>query len=627
MATLDNGTTGLSIKNLKHLVLGRPLHTEKLHEERLPKTLALAVFSSDALSSVAYATEEILLVLVLAGTAALSFSLPIVAGIVLLLGIITLSYRQVILAYPSGGGAYIVASDNLGANAGLVAGSSLLIDYILTVSVSVAAGVAAITSAIPVLGPYKVILGVFLVALIATANLRGVRDSGKIFAVPTYSFIISLFSLIAVGFVRYYTGHTFTGSGQVLDTATMQSLTLFLLLRAFSSGCAALTGVEAISNGIQSFKKPEAHNARTTLLAMSMILGSLFIGISILANLYAIKPSHSETIISQLARGIFSGGIFYFVVQAATAMILIVAANTSFADFPRVASIMAGDNFMPRQLRNRGARLAYSNGIIMLSALAALLLIIFGGDTHRLIPLYAVGVFTSFTLSQTGMVRHWRNTREPGWKVKAVINTVGGTATFIVLIVIAVTKFMGGAWIVIILIPALIALFKKIKKHYASAASELSLENLDFDIETLEFANRIPIKRNVVVLVSSIHVGTVQAIDFAKSLALGHSIRALHVATDPEDVQKIDRDWEKYGFGIPLEIVTSPYREITGPVIQRLHEIDEEDENDIITVVIPEFVCSKWWQHLLHNQTSLVLKARLFFWRKVVVVSVPYHLC
>ncbi|MCL4499443.1 MAG: APC family permease, partial [Chloroflexi bacterium] len=535
MPTVDDETLApvASAKGLKRLILGPPMKTERLSEERLIKTLALAVFSSDALSSVAYATEEILLVLVLAGSGGLGFSLPITFGIVLLLVILVTSYRQVITAYPSGGGAYIVASENLGSNAGLVAGASLLVDYTLTVSVSIAAGVAAITSAIPALDGFRVGISVGLVALTALANLRGIRDSGKIFAVPTYSFVAVLFITIIAGLVRYAMGFRFVGSGGSDQLVALQGITLFLILRAFASGCAALTGVEAISNGVQSFKKPESHNAKTTLVAMALILGSLFAGISILAHLYGLRPSESETIISQLARGVFGGGIPYYVVQATTALILTVAANTSFADFPRVSSIMAHDGFMPRQLGNRGARLAFSNGIILLAAFAALLLIVFGGDTHRLIPLYAVGVFTSFTLSQTGMVRHWKKSGEPGWKSKAAINAIGAVTTFFVLIVIAATKFAHGAWIVIVLIPLLIMLFKKIKSHYDSVSSELSVDNLDFDIETLEFKS-VPVKRNVVVLVSKVHVGTVQAIEFAKSLANGYPVRALHVASDPD---------------------------------------------------------------------------------------------
>ncbi|MHB0976364.1 MAG: APC family permease [Candidatus Aquicultorales bacterium] len=624
--TDQKSDSALSLKGLKRLVLGKPIHTNRASEERLIKPLALAVFSSDALSSVAYATEEILLILVLAGAGALGFSMPIAVAIALLLGIITLSYRQVIHAYPSGGGAYVVAKDNLGDNAGLVAGASLLIDYILTVAVSIAAGVAAITSAVPALHEYKVVLAVFLIGLVAVANLRGIRDSGKIFAIPTYSFIVSLIVLIIVGFVRYSMGLTI--ESHVEEQAVMiQSISVFLILKAFASGCAALTGVEAISNGVQSFKKPESTNARITLVWMAVILGSLFISVTLLSNVYGIKPNHSETVMSQLARGVFSGGFFYYVIQATTALILVVAANTSFADFPRVASIMAGDNYLPRQLRNRGDRLAFSNGIILLAFFASLLIIAFGGQTHRLIPLYAVGVFTSFTLSQLGMVRHWFKVREPGWQRKAMLNAFGATTTFVVLLVIAMTKFVGGAWIVIVIVPILIYLFKKIHNHYAVAGNELSVHNLDFDIEKLEFKLPPPPKRNVVVLVSKIHVGIVQAVQFAQSIANGDPVRAVHVGIDPVEARRIEGDWLKYGFGIPLEVLPSPYREITGPVIDRLHEIDQEDENDIITVIIPEFVCSRWWHHLLHNQTSFILKARLFFWRKVVVVSVPYHLC
>lgn len=608
----------MSFTSLKRFVIGGPLATERLAEERLPKRYALAIFSPDALSSNAYATEEILIVLAAAGAGALALSTPISFVIVALLTLVILSYRQLILAYPSGGGGYVVSKENFGETASLVAGAALLIDYSLTAAVSLSAGVAAITSAFPGLFDYKVDLALFALALIVIANLRGVRESGRIFALPTYAFVLGLGGMIIYGFVRYFSGYQpVPVSEQAIPIA--EPVALLLILRAFASGCAALTGIEAISNGVQSFQEPAARNARTTLAGLGIILGSLFIGLTVLSRIYGITPSGTETVVSQLARNILGVGGFYYYIQIITMIILVIAANTSFAGFPSLASIMAADGYMPRQLKTRGYRLAFSNGILSLAVFAAILIVVFDANVNSLIPLYAVGVFTEFTLSQFGMVRHWFRTREEGWWRRAIINGIGGTATFIVAIIQATTKFLDGAWIVLVVAPLLVLVFRSINRHYRSIASQLTLEQLEarHDIPT--------IKHNVVVLVSTVHVGTVEALQYARSLN-PTVIRAIHVDIDKEQTEKVKKRWDKFGFGIPLEIVDSPFRDIVGPFLKRLREIEAEMDDDIVTVIIPEFVVSHWWENFLHNQTALILKARLFFWRDVVVVSIPYHL-
>ncbi len=603
-------------QTLKRVLLGQPIESERDHEERLIKTIALAVFSSDAISSVAYATEEILLVLVLAGAGALFISLPIALAIVALLTILTASYRQVILAYPNGGGAYVVARDNFGPKFGLVAGASLLIDYTLTVAVSIAAGVAAITSAFPILHPYRVEIGIVAVMLVTLANLRGVRESGKIFAIPTYSFVTGLILLIGAGFFQYFTGNTSIPTGKIVSSS-LEPISIFLVLKAFSSGCTALTGVEAISNGVQAFKRPEPNNARTTLVWMAIVLGSIFLGVTELARLYHIVPVANETVISQIARGVFGKGAIYYFIQATTMLILVVAANTSFTGFPRVSSLMARDGFMPRQLMNRGNKLAFSNGIITLAFFTILLIIIFGGDTHRLIPLYAVGVFTSFTLSQAGMVKHWHKERGEGWLTKAIINGVGAVTTLIVLIVIGSSKFIHGAWIVVVIVPVLILLFMRIKRHYNSIAEQLSLCNL---------RSPKPANNWVLMCIGGVHCGTLQALRYAKMISNNGDVEVIYVNTQRSEPTDLLQKWEKYGFSTPIEVIKSPYRDVIGPIINKIRQIHEEHPDDFITIVVPEFVCKKWWQQLLHNQTAFILKTRLMFWPNVIITSVPYQL-
>jgi amino acid transporter len=601
---------------LKRMLVGPPMPLAQARHERLRKRVALAVFSSDALSSVAYATEEILLIAVLAGSAALHLSVPIAIAIAALLAIVAISYQQTIHAYPSGGGSYIVARANLGAVAGLIAAAALLVDYVLTVSVSVAAGVAAVTSAFPELASHKVALGVGCVAVIALANIRGVRESGRIFAVPTYFFIASFGFMIAEGFFRLATGSLPRTPPSALPAA--EALTWFLVLRAFSAGCTAMTGTEAISNGIPAFRQPESRNAAITLGWMAAILGSFFIGLTILADRLGVVPAADETVVSQIARRLHGTGFFYYAIQAATALILVLAANTSFADFPRLSSLLARDRYIPRQFATLGERLVFSNGIMVLGALAALLLVMFGGETHALIPLYAVGVFISFTLSQSGMVRHWWKDRVAGWRHKIAINGLGALATGVVTIVIAVTKFTHGAWIVVLVIPTLVATFLAMRRHYDDVAGQLSLEGL---------AGPPELHHTVLIIVGDLHRGVVRAVQYAKTLAAPSvAVRAVFVETDPAKTAKLEEKWARWGLGVPLVILNSPYRSLLRPLIEYLDALQSLGDDHMVTVVIPEFLPSKWWQHVLHNQTALLVKGALLFRKNTVVADVPYLL-
>jgi len=602
------------LKTMKRFFVGEPLHSKDLHHQRISKKVALAVFSSDALSSVAYATEEILLVLVVAGIGAVQLSLPIALAIGGLLIILISSYSQTIHTYPSGGGAYIVAKENLGKYPGLVAGASLLTDYILTVSVSIASGVAAITSAAPALLPFKIHLCVAFILLITLANLRGIKESGVIFAIPTYVFVLTFVFMIGFGLYRYLSGEVSSFTTETSHyPAPMQALTLFLILRAFSSGCAALTGVEAISNGVPQFQKPESKNATVTLLLMGVILFTLFIGITELSRFFHILPQEKETVVSQLARIIFRGGFFYYVVQCATALILILAANTAFAGFPSLASMLAKDGFMPRQLGNLGDRLAFSNGILLLGFASALLIFMFNANVHSLIPLYAVGVFTSFTLSQSGMVVHWIKERGKLWIPKVMINALGSVATFIALIVIAATKFTHGAWMVIIFIPIVILWFLAVHRHYASLPEQLHPD----------FVDLLPPKlHRVIIPISTFHKGTVKTLSYA--LSLSEDVRAVYIALDPERTIMMKEIWDGWCIDIPLVILESPYRSIIQPLIKYIDELQAEEPDQIITVVIPEFVPAKWWQSILHNQTAWLLRGALLF-KKGVVVTTSRH--
>ncbi len=599
---------------VKRWLVGAPMSLAQARHERLSKTVALAVFSSDALSSVAYATEEILLVLVLAGSAATHVTLPISFAIAGLLTVVAISYQQTIHAYPSGGGSYIVARANLGATPGLVAAAALLIDYVLTVAVSVAAGVAALTSAFPSLVTHRVALGIFFITAIAFGNLRGVRESGRIFAVPTYLFVVTLGLVVGIGGVRWVLGDLPTLPVRAVGQATAP-LTWFLVLRAFSSGCTALTGIEAISNGVPAFRAPEARNAAITMGWMAAILGVLFLGISALASAVGATPAEDQTVVSQLARALLGGGLFYYLVQGSTTLILILAANTSFADFPRLSSLLARDRYAPRQFRTMGDRLVFSNGILILAGAAALLIVIFQADTHALIPLYAVGVFISFTLSQAGMVRHWLAERQAGWRWRLLINGVGAVVTAAVTLVIAMTKFSHGAWIVVLLVPLMVLGFRAVHRHYELVAAELSLNHL---------AEEPPVTNTVLVLVGDLHMGVIKALRYAQSLS--PSPKAVFVEVDPSWTPRLEERWSKGGCGVPLIVLSSPYRSMLGPLLEYIDRIGRQAPNSVVTIVIPEFVPRRWWQHLLHNQTALLVKGALLFRRGVVVVDVPFHL-
>jgi amino acid transporter len=601
---------------VKRLIVGRPIPTHLSHHERLSKVTDLAVLSSDALSSVAYATEEILRVLILGGLASLTFARPIGWLIAGLLALVAFSYRQTIHAYPNGGGAYIVSKDNLGSGAALVAASALLIDYTLTVAVSIAAGVAAVTSAFPTLHVNRVELSLVFLVILAVGNLRGIRESGRIFAVPTYFFIAMVLLLLGVGGWRYLTGAIHPIVTRDPMPAGTGTLGWFMLLTAFSNGCTAMTGVEAVSNGVPAFRPPESRNAAHTLVAMAVLAITMFVGITLLAQACHIVPSESETVISQIARGTFGGrGPLYFGVQLATMLILVLAANTAYSDFPRLASIVARDGYLPRQFTNQGDRLAFSNGIGALSVCAGLLLVVFQGDTHALIPLYMIGVFISFTLSQTGMVLHWRRLREPGWRTSAFVNGLGAVATGIVLVIVAATKAVEGAWIIIVLIPVLVWVFTATRRHYSHVAAQLSLKGWRGDG---------PQHSIVLVPIGGVHRAVLQATAYAASLS--DDVRALFVDTDAVATERVRCDWVKWGNGTRLDILESPYRSLMEPLLEYIERLQAERPHDYVTVVLPEFVPARWWQHLLHNQRALLIKGALLFRPKVVVTSVPFHL-
>lgn len=619
------------IAELKRLVIGSPIETARAAHERLNKRTALAVFSSDAMSSSAYATEEILRHLALAGpvligAAAFPYAGPLAGLIALLLIIVVFSYRQTIAAYPKGGGSYIVCSENLGRLPGLVAGAALLTDYILTVAVSISAGVFALTSLIRPLAPYSVIIAVVAIMLIALANMRGLRESGALFAAPTYIFLAMVLAMIVYAGVRWLTGDTIVitpppgpvaGPGDmVLGADThFEPIGLFLLMASFASGCAALTGIEAIADGVPAFKKPEAHNARITLVWMAVFLLTMFLGITWLSG-YGAEPRNDESVLSQIGRGVFGQGLLHTVLQFSTAGILFLAANTAFADFPRLASFIARDRFLPRQFTSLGDRLVFSNGIILLAASSAALVVIFNAKVTNLIPLYAVGVFLGFTLSQTGMVRRWFRLREPGWQRSAALNGLGAITTFIVLWVIIIAKFAEGAWMVVVLIPTIVLLFLGINKHYLNASKQLSLAGLE---------PPPPLRNTVIVPVSTLHRGVINALKYAESIAPGN-VTAVHVSMDEEQTAKVRAKWAKWGGDTPLVVLDSPYRSLVRPLVRYLDEVDQRWDHDVITVVLPEFVPAKWWHHLLHNQTAFLIKGALLFRKNRIVASVPYRL-
>ena len=602
---------------LKRLLFGRPLPSDRLDHERLDKKTALAVLSSDAISSVAYATEQTLIVLAVLGSAAFSYVVPISAVIVGLLILVALSYRQTIFAYPGGGGSYTVAKDNLGTMPGLVAAAALLTDYILTVSVSISGGVAAITSAYPALLPHTVALCMASVAVLALVNLRGVRESGIAFSVPTYVFIGMMLLLIGSGIVKALSGGAPIVPTAVASTATLPAPTsfalVFLVLRAFAEGCVAMTGTEAISNGVGAFKRPGAHNAAVTLTWMAAILAVFFLGTSELARHFAVMPTPTETVLSQLGRKVFGLGGRYFVLQYATFAILVLAANTAFADFPRLASILARDGYMPRQFAARGDRLAFSNGILALAVVAMLLIWLFRGVTSALIPLYAIGVFVCFTLSQGGMVMHWLRSREPGWRWRAALNGLGAAATAVVSIVQVVTKFTYGAWIVVLIIPLIILVLRRIHRHYEHFAREVA------------YTGQAPLMflhHTVVVPVNGITKPAAGALVYATTIS--EDVRAVYVEVDPDTSAELQRRWNEWDIGVELTVVASPYRSILRPLTEYVNSLIEQGQSDLVTVVVPEIVPRRWWGHLLHNKTSLFIRTAFLFRPNVVVTAVPY---
>lgn len=620
-ATRPTGMAGLYTR-AKRLIIGEPLATAAAGHERLTKLKALAVLSSDALSSVAYATEEIMRVLLLAGTAALSSSLAIGAILVVLLFVVGFSYRQTIKAYPAGGGSYIVAKDNLGTLAGLTAAGSLLISYTLTVAVSVAAGVKALASAYPALDAASAEIGVVVIVLITLVNLRGIRESGTIFMLPTYVFLTCMVALVGWGLVRFGLGPP--GQPTLVQDA-VEPLTLFLMLRAFASGGAALTGVEAISDGVPAFKPPEWINAQKTLTAMVVILAITFSGITYLANRMAIVPGiveggrEPETVVSQIAHGVFGDTPLYYVVQYATFLILFLAANTAYSDFPRLAYFLGRDKFLPRQFTFRGDRLAFSVGIVVLGIASSIVLWGFGGSISRLIPLYAFGVFSAFTLSQAGMVMRWWRRREEGWQRSIVFNGVGALATFLVLLVVATTKFVDGAWMVIVLLPLEVLLFRGIHAHYTQAADELAAETpIDPD----------HIRHQVVVPIAALNQVALQTLAYARSIARGPDdvVSAVHITDDPEAAETLRQQWEEWQCGVQLTIIESPYRSLVGPLLAYIDAMHAQHPDKTLTVILPEMVPSHWWEQVLHNQTALRLKAALLFRPGIVVADVPYHL-
>ena len=612
---------------LKRVLVGRPLASAEQEHQKIPKVIALAVFSSDAISSTAYATEEILFVTAVASASSLHLGLsrlvPIAAAVAILLVIVVTSYRRTIYAYPQGGGSYVVSRENLGRYPSLVAGASILVDYILTVAVSISAGVAAIISipAFADLEHQRVALGLVLIGVITLANLRGIKESGQIFAVPTYVYILSISALVIYGLARSFFGDIdpvpFDAERAEAVRETGGTLGLFLLLKGFSSGAVALTGIEAIADGVPAFRRPASRNAGITLTWMAVILGSLFMGIAVLAHHLRPYPSHEETVLSQLGQAVYGGGPIYLVLQFATAAILVLAANTAYADFPRLSSIIAKDGYLPRQFANRGDRLVYSNGIVFLAGAAGLLIIAFRGLTNALIPLYAVGVFTSFTLSQLGMVRYQQRHRKPGWRLGATISGVGATVTFFVLLVVAATKFTSGAWVPLVVLPAIIALFLAIRRHYDKMS--LALELTPEEVRPESF------NHTVVVLVGRVHKGVIRAVNYAKSMRPNH-LTAVYMASEEEEAEAMQQQWEQFHMDVPLEIVPSPYRDLVKSVEDYLDELDERWVNDTITVLIPEFVVEHWYENILHNQSALALKLALLDRPGTVVTSVPYHL-
>ncbi|MEU9865413.1 APC family permease [Streptomyces sp. NPDC047971] len=626
----------------KRLLVGRPLDSGRLGETLLPKKLALPIFCSDPLSSVAYATEEILLILALGGIAVLHLAWYAAVAIVILLVVVVASYRQTCYAYPGGGGAYVVSAENLGQTAALTAASALLIDYVMTVAVSVVSGVAAITSAVPALDGHAVAMSVFFVAVLAWLNLRGVRESGRYFAIPTYAFIATIYLMFAVAAVRMATGSTIRAESADLPIHEVSSYTglalVLLAMRAFASGCTALTGVEAISNGVPAFEKPKSRNAATTLAIMGAVAVTMFFGITTLAMVYEVHVAEDPTelglapgtamptALAQIGRATFGSWHFlFYLLQAVTAAVLIMAANTAFNGFPMLASVLGRDRYAPRQLFHRGDRLVYSNGVLLLALAAIALIVAFDASLTRLIQLYIIGVFVSFTLSQAGMVKHWR--RELATPAGAAdrhrilrrlaINAFGACLTAVVLVIVLITKFTHGAWIVVIAMPVLFAGMKGVRRHYDAVAAEVAAEP--------GARPRALAENHVMVLVASVNAPSLRALSYAKTLRPA-SLTAVTVAEDPAEAEVLRATWEAHGIDVPLRVLSSPYRSIVQPILRHIREAPQRTGDSVVSVVIPEYVVGHWWEQPLHNQSALRLKTRLLFMKNVVVIDVPYRL-
>jgi len=609
------------------VLIGQPLATAELSHERLGKLKALAIFSSDNLSSSAYATEEILLILILAGTGALTNALPIGLLIGLLAAIVATSYRQLIRAYPNGGGAYAVTKENLGTFPSLLTGSALFTDYVLTVAVSTAAGVAAVTSAVPELLDYRVELALGFVFLLTLGNLRGIRESGSLFAIPPYFFLATFGGMLAVGLGRLALGADLTAAepAHAIETGA-QDLGIFLLLRAFASGCAALTGIEAIADGVPSFQPPEAKNATATLAWMAAILGTFFLATTFLATQLDVRPSESQTVVAQIAHTVFGGGTFFYAVQVATAMILVLAANTAFAGLPTLASVMARDGAAPKQFSFRGERLAFSNGILVLGLASAAVLFVFDAKTHNLIPLYAFGVFMAFTLSQAGMVVYWRRHKEPGWRRALISNAVGMVATAVVGIIVGTTKFLDGAWLSMGAMLVIVVLLWRIRVHYQNAARQLGQGLISDENVAAQYftgaAKRVP--PMVLVPVETIDRAALRTIAYARSIS--QTTTAIHVTDNREDAEALRRQWQQSVPDVPLVVVESPFRSLVEPILAYIDGLERTQPNAMVTVVLPEFITHRPWQQFLHNQLSQRLKKALMDRPNTVIVDVPYHL-
>lgn len=614
-------------RQLKTLLFGRPLASERLEHERLNKKTALAVLSSDAISSVAYATDQFLFVVGGAiGFAALQYVIPVSAVIVGLLALIGLSYRQTIIAYPNGGGSYTVARENLGIGSGLLAAAALLTDYILTVAVSISSGVAAITSAYPSMQPHTVMLCVACVIVLTLVNLRGVRESGAAFSIPTYVFIAMMLVLLGTGIAHVLLGHAVAVTATVpkVDPVSarlhgMPPVTgfalVYLILRGFAEGCVAATGTEAISNGVQAFKQPAPRNAAATLTWMIAILALFFLGTSYLAHHFGVMPTAEQTVLSQLGHRMFGSSAAYYVLQYSTFAVLVLAANTAYADFPRLASLLAHDGYMPRQFAARGDRLAFSNGIIALGGVAIVLMVTFSGDTTRLIPLYAIGVFVCFTLSQAGMVRHWWVLRTEGWHWRAVLNGLGAVATGLVALVQVVTKFTEGGWIIVVIIPGIIAVLVKIHRHYTEFARDIRFEGQ---------SPILPLHHTVIVPVNSITKAVAGALVYATTIS--DEVVAACVETDKAHTDELEAQWAEWDIGVPLVVLPSPYRSIIRPIVDYVDSLSMTSPGELVTVVVPEIVPKRWWEHFLHNKTALYIRTAFMFRPNVVVVAVPYLL-